>query len=93
MVVASLVLRIMMNLFMAVYAFLTISYFIKQKRLKLEMTTQLRSFSCHNILVLTVLGITFALRISIFLTIDEINILTLFTPACHLNAAFVIWVI
>jgi hypothetical protein len=39
MVVASFVLRIIINNFMAVYAFSTTSYFIKQKRLKLERTT------------------------------------------------------
>jgi hypothetical protein len=59
----------------------------------MERTSQLRSFSCQTILVLTVLSLTFSLRVSTYLTIDEINILSLFTPACHLNAAFVIWVI
>ena len=70
MVVASFVLRIIINNFMAVYAFSTISYFIKQKRLKMERTTELRSFSCQTILVLTVLSLTFFLRVSIYLTID-----------------------
>ena len=46
MVVAAFVLRIIMNLFMAVYAFSAISYSIKQKKLKQERTTQLKGLSC-----------------------------------------------
>ncbi len=73
-------LRIAQNLQIAIYAYLTLSYFLKMKRNYLQR--QHRELSAFNYLILAILGLSFMSRLYGYLTIDQINIAKFFTQVC-----------
>jgi len=48
--------------------------------------------SRSNILIISVMCATYVLRVSTYLTIDQILIISLLTPICQNKAAYIVWV-
>lgn len=93
--IISFVARFCQNIFMTVFAYKTITFFIRQKRLKLQRQkvtmSQNSGFSYFNLFIISVLATTFLMRFSTYLTIDQINIVSLLMPMCHSYTLYIIW--
>jgi len=52
-----------------------------------------KKLSWFNIIIISTMGFTYLLRVSTYLTIDQIIIISLLKPVCHNKIAYIIWVI